>query len=75
MNKSEETKADIRNKLTPAKTALGLLSQGKEVPKEFIEMAIEELDKAVNLLGAQPKQYKDSKLAKLRAIKDPLQRG
>ena len=48
MNK--ELMAEIRNKLTPAKTALDLLAQGKEVPKEFIEMAKKELDKAVELL-------------------------
>jgi len=43
--------ADIRNKLTPAKTALELLSQGKDVPKEFIEMALKDLDEAVELLS------------------------
>ena len=42
--------ADIRNKLTPAKTALDLLSKGKDVPKEFIEMALKDLDEAVEML-------------------------
>ena len=53
MNITEETIADIRNKLTPAKTALELLSQGKEVPKEFIEQAKKELDDAVQLLRGE----------------------
>ena len=47
---NEEQKAEIRNKLTPAKTALDLLSKGKDVPKEFIEMAIRDLDQIANML-------------------------
>ncbi len=42
--------ADIRNKLQAPKTALELLSQGKDVPKEFIERALKDLDEAVGLL-------------------------
>ena len=51
---NKELVADIRNKLQASMTALELLSQGKEVPKEFIEMANEELDKAVKLLENKP---------------------
>lgn len=43
-------KADIRNKLQAPMTALELLSQGKEAPKNFIEMAKKELDKVVELI-------------------------
>lgn len=43
--------ANIRNKLTPTKTALELLSQGKDVPKEFLKIALEDLDEAVELLN------------------------
>ena len=46
----KELIADIRNKLTPAKTALDLLAQGKEVSKEFIEMAKKSMDEKVGLL-------------------------
>lgn len=46
-----ELVVEIRNKLTPAKTALDLLSQGKKVPCEFIKKAEENLNEAVRLLG------------------------
>ena len=39
-SEKEEFIAEINNKLTPAKTALDLLSKGKDMPKEFIEMAL-----------------------------------
>ena len=53
MNK--EQIADIRNKLQAPKTALELLSQGKDVPEEFIEMALKDLDKMVEILDASQK--------------------
>ena len=56
MDAAEEMRAEIRNKLTPAKTALDLLSQGKDVPKEFIKMAERDLDKAVKMLEANQKE-------------------
>ena len=43
--------ADIRNKLTSAKTALDLISKGKDVSKEFIEMALKDFSKGVELLN------------------------
>jgi DNA-binding ferritin-like protein len=49
MNK--ELIADIRNKIQAAVTALELMSEGKEVTKEFIEMAKRELDEAMWLLA------------------------
>ena len=51
MNKNEEIKADIRNRLTPAKTALDLLSKGKDVPKKFVEMALKDLNMASELIN------------------------
>lgn len=45
-----EAMADIKNKLQPAKTALDLFSQGKDVPKEFIEQAKKDLDEMVGML-------------------------
>ena len=49
----KELIADIRNKLTPAMTALDLLSKGKEVSNEFIEMAKKELDEAVKIMSCK----------------------
>ena len=48
---NEEQKAEIRNKLTPAKTALDLLSNGKDVPREFIEMALKDLKQIEEMLN------------------------
>lgn len=48
----KEPIAQIRNKLQAPKTALDLLSQGKDVPKKFIETARKALDEAVELLRA-----------------------
>ena len=56
MNKADEIKAEIRNKLTPAKTALDLLAQGKEVSKEFIEMAEKSLDEAIKMLESRQRE-------------------
>ena len=50
---NDELIADRRNKLQAPKAALELLSGGKEVPKEFIEKAKKDLDKAVELLNKQ----------------------
>jgi hypothetical protein len=38
MNADKEMKADIRNKLQAPLTALELISEGKEVSKEFMEI-------------------------------------
>ena len=51
MGVDKNIKADIRNKLQAPKTALELLSEGKDIPKEFIEMAKKDLDETVKLLG------------------------
>lgn len=45
-----ESIADIRNKLQAARTLMDLLSEGKEVPKEFIGKAKKDLSEAVKLL-------------------------
>ena len=41
---------EIRNKLTAPKIALEKLSKGERVPGEFLELALKELNTAVNLL-------------------------
>lgn len=41
---------EIRNKLTPAKTALALLSQSKDAPKKFAEKARKDMNNAIRLL-------------------------
>lgn len=46
-----EISADIRNKLQTAKTALELLKSNKEVPKEYVEKAIEDLEKIVKAIS------------------------
>lgn len=50
MNNTDEKKAEIRNKLQSPKTALELLSQGKDVPREFIKKALKDLDEVVKML-------------------------
>ncbi len=47
---NEEILADIRNKLTFPKTALEKLDKGEQVPKEFLELALKELDNLSGLL-------------------------
>ncbi len=47
----KELKADINNKLTPAHTALDLLSKDKPVPKKFLKTALESLRGAITLLN------------------------
>ena len=47
----KELKADINNKLQAPLTALDLLLEGKDVPKEFIAMAKKSLDKVVSMLN------------------------
>ena len=41
---------EIRNKLTAPKVALEKLSRGEKVPREFLELALKELNAAVDLL-------------------------
>ena len=50
MNQLQETIADIKNKLQTMKTALEVIVQGKNVPKEFAEMALKDHETAVKLL-------------------------
>lgn len=48
---NEEILSDIRNKLTAPKTALEKLAKGERVPKEFLELALKELDSMADLLN------------------------
>ena len=41
---------EVRNKLTAPKIALEKLSKGERVPGEFLELALKELNAAVDLL-------------------------
>jgi len=50
MNKSTETKADIRNKLQAAITALELLLKDKRVSTELLEKGVTDLQEIVKLL-------------------------
>ena len=45
--------ATIRNKLQSSLTALELLAQGKEVPREFIKIAKKDLEEAIKTLKAK----------------------
>ena len=45
-----ELMAEICNKLTAAKTALEMLAEGKEVPREFARKALEDLNEGVRLI-------------------------
>jgi hypothetical protein len=47
---NEEILADIRNKLTVPKTAFEKLSKGEQVPREFLELASQELSALNDLL-------------------------
>ena len=47
---NEEIPSEIRNKLTAPKIALEKLAKGERVPREFLELAAEELEAAVTLL-------------------------
>lgn len=47
----KETIAQIRNKLQAPMTALDLLAEGEDVPKEFIEKAKKDLEGIVKLLN------------------------
>jgi hypothetical protein len=51
MSIDEEMKAEIRNKLQAILTVLELLLEGKDVSKEFIEVAKKDVDEAVNMLS------------------------
>ncbi len=48
----DDITADIRNKLTLPKTVLKAVSQGKELKKEIIEKALEDLNEASRLVNA-----------------------
>jgi uncharacterized protein YggU (UPF0235/DUF167 family) len=50
---NSELIADIRNKLQAPKTALDLISEGKEMPKELIEIAKKDLDDVEHLLKSE----------------------
>jgi hypothetical protein len=50
MSADRAMKADIRNKLQAALTVLELLSEGKEVTKELIEIAKRDLDETIRIL-------------------------
>lgn len=63
----KELIAGIRNKLTVPKTALDLLSQGKDVPKGFIGMAEKDLGEAVRMLE-QDKKCRISLWGKTRKL-------
>jgi hypothetical protein len=47
---NEEILSDIRNKLTVPMTALERMAKGEKMPKEFLELALRELNAAVDLL-------------------------
>lgn len=47
---NEELLSDIRNKLTAPKIALEKLVNGENLPKEFLELALKELQAAIILL-------------------------
>ena len=47
---NEEILSEIRNKITAPKIALEKMSKGEKVPKEFLEMALEELKVVDSLL-------------------------
>ena len=50
---NEEIPSEIRNKLTAPKIALEKLAKGERVPREFLELAAEELEAAVALLQGE----------------------
>ena len=50
---NEEIPSEIRNKLTAPRVALEKLAKGEKVPKEFLELAAEELEAAVALLQGE----------------------
>lgn len=50
-NMDQELASEIRNKLTAPKTALEKLAKGDKVPKEFLELALREMDAAIALLS------------------------
>ncbi len=47
---NDEILSEIRNKLTAPKIALEKLAKGERVPREFLDLAAEELEAAVDLL-------------------------
>ena len=47
---NEEITSEIRNKLTAPKIALERLAKGENVPKEFLELALKELNVITELL-------------------------
>jgi len=55
----KKVSADIRNKLTPIKTALELLAQNKPIPKDFAQTAIKSLEELEEMLD-ETKHQKDN---------------
>ncbi|NQT21955.1 MAG: hypothetical protein HQ579_00785 [Candidatus Omnitrophica bacterium] len=54
----DDITADIRNKLTTLpKTVLEAAGQGKEVKKEVVEKALEDLNEASRLINAIPPKF------------------
>ena len=45
-----ELLAEIRNKLQGSKTALEMILSGKNISRDFAEIALKDLDRAVELL-------------------------
>ncbi len=48
----KEIHAELRNKLQTSKTLVELLKEGREIPKEFIELASKHLVEIEELLEA-----------------------
>jgi len=51
--KRKEIIAEIRNKLTLAKTILESLSADKKISKDLIKIALRDFNKAVELIGEE----------------------
>lgn len=56
-----EILSELRNKLTAPKIALEKLAKGERVPREFLELAAEELKAAVELLGGKAASHQVTK--------------
>jgi hypothetical protein len=54
---NEEILSDIRNRLTAPKISLEKLAKGEKMPKEFLELALKELNAALFLLQAEVKSH------------------
>lgn len=58
---NEELLSDIRNKMTAPKIALEKIVKGESMPKEFLELALRELNAAMVLLQEQQTECKNEK--------------